>query len=119
MLHLIKPILKQYHKSHIVSLNEFNGKLANFRFGCNASKSKPKQIPAKCVIDDALLPGKAAEKWCLFRLLPLFISEYIPVDDAYWILFLKCRSIADYLFASVFTDDDIYHLESEMHIFLA
>ena len=59
----------------------------------------------------ASLQGKATEIWCLFRILPLLISEYIPVDDAYWNLFLKCRSIADYLFASAVTDDDIdYHV---------
>ena len=35
---LIKLTLKQYHKSNIVSLNEVNGKLANFSFGCNDDK---------------------------------------------------------------------------------
>ena len=115
---LIKLTLKQYHRSNIVSLNEVNGKLANFTFGSNDIKSKPTQIPAKCVVDEGSLPGKATEKWCLFRILPLLISELIPVDDAYWNLFLKCRSIADYLFAPSITDDDIDHLESEILIFL-
>ena len=84
---LIKLTLKQHHKSNIVSLNEVNGKLANLSSGCNDDKSKPTQITTNCVVDEASLPGKATEKWCLFRILPLLISEYIPVDDAYGNLF--------------------------------
>ena len=110
---LIKLTLKQYHRSNIASLNDIDGQLANFSFGCNDDKSKPTQIPAKCVVDEA------TEKWCLFRILPLLISEYIPVDDAYWNLVFICRSIADYLFAPAVTDDDIGHLECEIRTFIA
>ena len=78
-----------------------------------------KVIPAKCVVDEGSLPGKATEKWCLFRILALLISEYIPVDEAYWNLFLICRSIADYLFAPAVMDNDIDHLEFEIRTFLA
>ena len=86
---LIKLTLKQYHQLNIASFNDVNGQLANFSFGCNDDKSKPTQIPANCVVDEGSLPGKANEKWCLFRILPLLLSEYIPVDDAYWNLYFN------------------------------
>ena len=37
--------------------------------------------------------------WCLARLLPLMIGEFVPEDDERWKLFLTLLTIIDYVFA--------------------
>ena len=37
--------------------------------------------------------------WCLARLLPLMIGEYVPEDDDQWGLFTKFLMILDYTLA--------------------
>ncbi len=48
---------------------------------------------------DGSLPGKAVEKWRLFRLLPLLVGHLVPVDNIYWELYLICREIGDIILA--------------------
>ena len=44
--------------------------------------------------------------WCLARLLPLMIGEFIPGDDDRWKLYTTFLTIVDYVLAST-TNEDI------------
>lgn len=37
--------------------------------------------------------------WCLARLLPLMVGEFVPEEDPKWKLFLTLLTIVDYVFA--------------------
>ncbi|KAL1274383.1 hypothetical protein QQF64_027197 [Cirrhinus molitorella] len=37
----------------------------------------------------------AAQKWCLFKILPFVIGHYIPEGEVHWDIYLKCREIGD------------------------
>lgn len=111
---LIKLILKHFHEARIVSIKDVNDKLANLTIGSNDRESKPTQIPVKNVLNETSLPGKAIEKWYLFRILPLLLSDLFPVNDAHWTLYLKCRLISDLLLAP----EDVEELEHEIQYFL-
>ena len=41
------------------------------------------------------ISGSAAQKWCLFRLLPFLIAHCIPPNCSNWDVFLLCRDIVD------------------------
>ena len=41
------------------------------------------------------ISGSAAQKWCLFRLLPFLIAHRIPSSCVYWDVFLVCHDIVD------------------------
>ena len=41
----------------------------------------------------------ASRMWCLARLLPLMVGEFVPEDDKNWRLFLTLLTIIDYVFA--------------------
>ena len=48
--------------------------------------------------------------WCLARLLPLMIGEFIPEDDDRWELFTTFLSIVDYVLAPTTNEDIIEYL---------
>lgn len=50
--------------------------------------------------------------WCLARMLPLLIGQYIPEEDSHWENFLLMLTIVDYLFAPVTSQDIISYLKS-------
>ena len=41
----------------------------------------------------------ASRMWCLARLLPVMIGEFVPENDERWKLFLTLLTIVDYVFA--------------------
>ena len=48
--------------------------------------------------------------WCLARLLPLMIGEYVPDDDDRWKLFLTLLTIVDYVFAPRTNQENVSYL---------
>ena len=56
------------------------------------------------------LPGKAVEKWCLFRILPNLIGQYVPEDYALWQLYLTCRELTEIVLAPAPTKSDAAYL---------
>ena len=104
---LIRLLLKNYHGKKIFEVKTLNENLVNFSYGSNDKSSKPTQIPVRCVTDNSSLPGKASEKWCLFKIFPLLVSDYIPENDPHWDLYLICRSISDLLFAPTLKSEDV------------
>ena len=53
----------------------------------------------------------AAQTWCLLRMLPFLIGDYIDLDDPYWQLYLKLRDVVDLCFAPALTAEATYTME--------
>ena len=83
-----------------LSLHDVNSELSNFGYGQNDVRNKPPNITRLMLRNG--LSGKASEKWCLFRLLPMIIGNKVPVGDDDWKFYLICREMADYLMAPVY-----------------
>src|SRR6218665_357044 len=81
---LLRLILHSFvHDSKYFSATFINDKLDKFRFGQNDRKAKPVHIPVhifRSPVENSL-PGKAIEKWCLFRILPFLVGDLIPAND--------------------------------------
>lgn len=48
--------------------------------------------------------------WCLARLLPLMIGEFVPEDDDRWKLYTTFLTIVDYVLAPTTNEDIIDYL---------
>ena len=42
---------------------------------------------------------KASQMWCLSRMLPLFIGDFVPHDDEHWENYLRLLQIEEIVFA--------------------
>ena len=52
----------------------------------------------------------ASEMWCLARLLPLMVGDYVNEDDDKWQLFLDLLTIMDYIFAPIANMDIVSYV---------
>ena len=52
----------------------------------------------------------ASEMWCLARLLPLMIGNYVNEDDDKWQLLLDLLTIMDYIFAPIANMDIVSYV---------
>ena len=59
---LIRLILTHCHQKRYVRLNVVNEELKSFPFGSCDKKSKPTEIPSKCVTDDCLSPSRESNR---------------------------------------------------------
>ena len=48
--------------------------------------------------------------WCLARLLPLMIGEFIPEDDDRWSLYIMFLTIMDYILSPNINEDNIAYV---------
>lgn len=61
---------------------------------------------------DVKIKQTASQMWCLIRLLPLMIGEYVPQGDRRWEVYLMLRDIVEHLFNPVTTEASTYVLET-------
>ena len=108
---LLILLIQSLHKDGHVSVQNLNAELTSFSFGKNDRDHKPVKIPeARILHPTASLPGKAVEKWCLFRILPNLIGQYVPEDYAPWQLYLTCRELTEIVLAPAPTKSDAAYL---------
>ncbi|PIK39350.1 hypothetical protein BSL78_23814 [Apostichopus japonicus] len=62
--------------------------------------------------NDNSLKQRAAQMWCLLRVVPLLIGEYIPRGNCFWELILKLRKITDIICAPKVTRGQCVYLKS-------
>ena len=98
---IVAVVIKSYVRKGAISVKILNSRIANFPFGCSDNSDKFVPFPLDFVAKDKALSGKAVEKWCLFRLLPLLIGDVVDEKDKAWQLYLLAREICEILLAPV------------------
>ena len=63
------------------AVKELNSRIENFQFGVADRCNKFGPFPLDFVSKDKSVSGKAVEKWCLFRLLPLILRDVVDDED--------------------------------------
>lgn len=94
---MLKLVVGQAHKEKHITIPEIN-ELQQLALGQNDVKNKPVQLSER-LLQKAPVSGSAAQKWCLFRLLPFIMAPHGPPNCSYWNVDLICRQIVD-IFAS-------------------
>lgn len=77
---------------------EFNQRLHSFQYAYSDRKNKPSTVLPDRIrnLTDHKLGQKAAQMWCLIRMLPLLIGDKIPLGNAHYellLLLLRCLDI--------------------------
>jgi hypothetical protein len=114
-------VLNRLVQGKILSIKQFNDRLASLKFG-SAESDKFGPLPLDFVNKHKHISGKAAEKLCLFRLLPLLVADLVPEGADYWRLHLLCRQICEIVLAPKVDPDWLPYLEvviSQHHRLLA
>lgn len=63
--------------------------------------------------------GTAAQKWCIFRLLPFIMGHRVAPGSRYWHVFLLYKEIADIVMTYTLRKDELAYLELLVHAFLS
>ena len=83
--------------------------MREFKYGYHDSTNKP--VTILNFNEKKSLTGTASQKWCLFRLLPFMIGDFVPEGTPIWKLYLTCREVADIVFAPVIAKGWLPHLK--------
>ena len=94
-----------------ISLKTLNCRIVNFEFGISDKCDKFGPFPLDFVTKDKAVSGKAVEKWCLFRLLPLLIGNVVDDKDKVWQLYTLAREICEIVLAPVINPEWLPYLE--------
>jgi len=104
-------VVKSCVRSGAISLKALNCRIAKFCFGMSDKCDKFGPFPLDFVSKDKALSGKAVEKWCLFRLLPLLIGDVVDDEDKVWQLYILAREISEIVLAPVIDPAWLPYLE--------
>lgn len=77
-----------------IELDELNHRLEVFPYGGTDKSDKPNAIPSSCEVKQSF-----TQMWCLFRLLPFIVGEFVPEDDVLWHMYLSLRTVVEYVCA--------------------
>jgi len=98
---IVAVVVKYYVRSGAISVKELNSRIENFQFGIADRCDKFGPFPLDFVSKDKSVSGKAVEKWCLFRLLPLLLGDVVDDEDKVWKLYNLARDICEIVLAPV------------------
>uniref|UniRef100_A0A1X7T9Z5 Uncharacterized protein n=1 Tax=Amphimedon queenslandica TaxID=400682 RepID=A0A1X7T9Z5_AMPQE len=93
----------------LISLSFLNQQIESFPYGYCDSSNKPSIITLTS--HDHSLKQSATQMWCLARLLPLLVGEFIPVGEPHWENFLLLLTIVEYVFGPVTSEDVVPYLK--------
>lgn len=102
------------HPEYGIDANFLNSRINLFDFGPFESKNKPSPIfQDKKIrnIKNHSTQQRAAQNWCLIRMLPFLIGDRIDCCDAYYELLLTLLSIMDIIFAPTISKESTVMLE--------
>ncbi len=99
---------------HLVSVEkhfthaQLNRSILQFKYTGNDGLSNPCEVKES----GKKLAGPAAQNWCLLRLLPLLVNDWIqnPCDSEVWQLYLKLKEMVELICAPKIHHDQIAYL---------
>ena len=83
--------------SKFFTLNQLNKCIKEHPYADTDKVNKPSQVMS--TLNKFNVKQTAAQMWCLFRLLPIFIGDKVPQDDAKWQTYLSMRDVLMYVCA--------------------
>ncbi|KAJ8022993.1 hypothetical protein HOLleu_38047 [Holothuria leucospilota] len=114
--HVLGKVLTHYVVADMISIQACNDTISNFPYMLTDKSNKPSPLMWSngCVI----VKQKAAQMWCLMRLLFLLWGNIIPQGDIYWQLLIYLVEICDLAAAPVHSNESIAYLEGTVFDFL-
>ncbi len=118
LLEGIVPVELSLCLSHLISKGYFNLEILNqairsFAYTYTDKTNQPKPIP-KGLSTKGTIGGNAHENWCLIRLFPFLIGQYVPPGERGWEVLMLVKDIVELIVTPRFTEETLYFLESKL-----
>ena len=100
----VKLVLYQLmYVDKLVSLKELNQRIRGFQYSFTDRKNKPSLLVPERMrnVADHKVGQKAAQMWCLLRMMPLLIGDLIPYDNPSYKLLLLLLQCMDIIYAPI------------------
>ena len=88
MMFSVDSVVKQLVRSQVITMKSLCDSMRSFVYKQADISDKPQCLPEDFVRRNKSLSGKAVEKFCLFRFLPLFVGHLVPEDNPVWLTYL-------------------------------
>ena len=89
-----------------------NNRIRSLSYGFSDLKNKPRCLPGDVINSSGKVSLSASESWCLFRLLPVILSDVVEVFEDIWELYLLLSEIMELVFAPRIERFMLSHLNS-------
>lgn len=103
----IQLIIEKLISCGYFTIHQLNSKILSFKFGLHDAANKPSALPKNFEVG---LKLNASRVWCLLRLLPLLIGNFVPEGEPVWDLLLMLKEIVDLILAPAINTTYISHL---------
>lgn len=110
----VSEVVRHCVVSGYFELQELNRRVEIMPYTSTDKCDKPNVIPASFEVKQTF-----SQMWCLFRLLPIMIGEYVPADDALWNMYLGLRTVVEYMCARKITKTQVEVLRQLIRQFIA
>ncbi|KAJ8041305.1 hypothetical protein HOLleu_12090 [Holothuria leucospilota] len=113
---IISKVLSYFIAEKLTSLKEVNDIISSFPYMVSDKSNRPSTLlwsGGRVVVKQ-----KAAQMWCLMRLIFIMLGNVIPTGNDHWQLLLHLREICDVATSPVHTPDTLIYLEDTVFDFL-
>ncbi len=95
------------------NLETLNQAIRSFTYTFTDKIDQPQPI-TKGFSTKGTVGGNAHENWCLIRLLPFLVGQYVPPGEKAWEVLMLVKDIVELVVAPRFTDETLYFLECKL-----
>lgn len=122
---VIKLVLSRliFSEDYDINIDTLNSRISDFNYGYSEQRAKPSPNFTRKMLNNVKshkIKQKAAQTWCLMRVLPFILSDVLPKGDKYLQIILTVNKILEIVFSPVlprgtskYLDFLIYSLEEE------
>ena len=94
------------------SISSMNCRIASFADDFSDLKNKPRCLPGDVINSSGKVYLSASESWCLFRLIPIIMSDVIKFFEDIWEIYVLLSEILESVFAPTIERFMLNHLSS-------
>lgn len=114
---VIKNVLQGLRVSGCIGNSDLE-RTSTFQYHHLDKKTKPPPLGPSFLGHKGSLKGTAAQKLCLFHLLPQMLADLVPEGDSNWEVYLVFRDIVDIILSDRIPESSIEYLETQITAFL-
>ncbi len=113
---VLEEIIRYFVREHFFTLKQLNRKIQTFDYAACDRPNKPS--PFADELANFRMKQTASQCWCFLRLLPLFVSEWVPSDDTCVQLLVDLLDIVDLICAPVISPGEVHFLNDLISQFM-
>jgi len=102
-------IIRHFVGEKLFTLKELNDKIRTFQYAACDRPNKP--TPFSDELGKFKIKQNASQCWCLLRLLPLFVFEWVPNNDPCLRILLQMLDVIDFICAPTIRPCEVYFLD--------